>query len=59
MKTNTLLLLQAGLSFLQVVNGAIGTITHNATVVVLVGAFFVAFQSYVQNIGNKTMPESK
>jgi hypothetical protein len=56
MSTNTILLLQSLLIFLQVINGAIATITHNAAVALIVGAFFGAFQFYVQHIGNQTVP---
>jgi hypothetical protein len=56
MSQNTILLLQSLLIFLQVVNGAIGTLTHNATIAVLVGAFVGSLQYYVQHIGNASIP---
>lgn len=58
MSTNTILLLQSLLIFLQMINGAIATVTQNATIALLIGAFVGAFQFYVNHLGNQTVPAS-
>lgn len=60
MKSNTLLLLQSALIFLQMVNGALGVeLNPPVIVVVLIGAFVGAFQFYVNHLGNQIVPDKK
>jgi uncharacterized membrane-anchored protein len=60
MKANTILLLQSGLIFLQIVNSAIATgiegVHVNPLISICLAAFVGGFQFYVNHLGNQTDP---
>ena len=57
MSTNTILLLQAALIFLQMANAAFNRLPEPWPIII--SAFVGAFQWYTQHIGNQTTPEVK
>ena len=60
MSTNTLLQIQTGLIFLQLVNAEIATIPGMPRLVpVLLVGLIGAGQFFVQHVGNQTLPPSK
>ena len=59
MSQNLIVALQSLLIFLQIVNGQIAVVTHNALAALIVGAVVGAVQYYVQHIGNASLsPEN-
>jgi hypothetical protein len=59
MSPTLILFLQSILISGQVINASIGTVTHNATAVLIVGAVLGGFQFFMQHIGNQTVPPPK
>ncbi len=51
-----ILALQSFLTFAQVVNAGIASVTHDLLVTLLVGAFVAGLQVFVQHIGNQSVP---
>lgn len=57
MSKSTWLLVAQGLGItLQMVNLGIGTVTHDAGVALITGAFVSGYQFVIQHIGNQTPP---
>ena len=57
MSQNTINLLQAIGVTVQILNAGIGTVTHDAAIVLIVGAIAGGFQIYVQRLGNASTPQ--
>lgn len=57
MSTTTILLLQSLLITLQMLNAGLSGVVHNPVVSLMLGAIVGGFQFFVQNVGNKTLPD--
>jgi hypothetical protein len=58
-RTTWLLILQGLGITLQGINAGIGTITHNAVVVLVVASVVGGYQYVLQNLGNNATPPGK
>ena len=56
MKPSTLLALQSVGITVHILNAGLATVTHNALIALLIGAFAGGFQYFLQNAGNQSTP---